>query len=212
MKNFQSGGRGKERGFNGRSSFGGDKRGAPSFGGRNDRGDRRESGAEMFTATCSTCGKSCEVPFKPTGDRPVFCRDCFGRKDEGYNRNTPSDIPKREARRDDRPVVRDERTATQAGVRPDPSLIEIKQKLTLLEGKLNRILDLINPPQPKVRAEVSPAVIAEVPKVAALSKVVKPKAVVKVVVKKAVVKKAVVKKALAKKVMAKPTAKKKATK
>ena len=32
---------------------------------------------EMHKATCSDCGKECEVPFKPEEDRPVYCRDCF---------------------------------------------------------------------------------------------------------------------------------------
>lgn len=32
---------------------------------------------EMFKATCADCGKECEVPFKPSGDRPVYCRDCY---------------------------------------------------------------------------------------------------------------------------------------
>jgi CxxC-x17-CxxC domain-containing protein len=27
--------------------------------------------------TCSECGKTDTVPFKPRGDRPVLCRDCF---------------------------------------------------------------------------------------------------------------------------------------
>lgn len=31
----------------------------------------------MYPATCSQCGQSCEVPFRPTGDRPVFCNNCF---------------------------------------------------------------------------------------------------------------------------------------
>jgi len=31
----------------------------------------------MYKVTCSDCGKETEVPFKPTGDRPVYCRDCF---------------------------------------------------------------------------------------------------------------------------------------
>ncbi len=42
------------------------------FGGRRDVGPR-----EMHKATCSDCGKECEVPFKPTEGRPVYCRDCF---------------------------------------------------------------------------------------------------------------------------------------
>ncbi|HLF94909.1 MAG TPA: zinc-ribbon domain containing protein [Planctomycetota bacterium] len=32
---------------------------------------------EMFTVTCGQCGRPAEVPFKPRGDRPVLCRDCF---------------------------------------------------------------------------------------------------------------------------------------
>jgi CxxC-x17-CxxC domain-containing protein len=32
---------------------------------------------EMHKATCSDCGKECEVPFKPSGDKPVRCQDCF---------------------------------------------------------------------------------------------------------------------------------------
>jgi CxxC-x17-CxxC domain-containing protein len=28
-------------------------------------------------ATCSACGKTTTVPFKPTQGRPVFCRECF---------------------------------------------------------------------------------------------------------------------------------------
>ena len=32
---------------------------------------------EMHKVTCSDCKKETEVPFKPTGDRPVYCRDCY---------------------------------------------------------------------------------------------------------------------------------------
>ncbi len=32
---------------------------------------------EMHKATCSDCGKECEVPFKPAEGKPVYCRDCF---------------------------------------------------------------------------------------------------------------------------------------
>jgi CxxC-x17-CxxC domain-containing protein len=31
----------------------------------------------MHKAICSTCGKDCEVPFRPTGDKPIYCNDCF---------------------------------------------------------------------------------------------------------------------------------------
>jgi CxxC-x17-CxxC domain-containing protein len=37
-----------------------------------DRGPR-----EMFSATCSNCGKEAQVPFRPTSGKPVYCSDCF---------------------------------------------------------------------------------------------------------------------------------------
>lgn len=49
-----------------------DRRDGGSF---RDRGDR-----PMFQAKCDNCGKSCEVPFRPTGEKPVYCQDCFGDK------------------------------------------------------------------------------------------------------------------------------------
>lgn len=35
---------------------------------------------EMFSATCSRCGREAQVPFQPRLDRPVYCRDCFATK------------------------------------------------------------------------------------------------------------------------------------
>ena len=47
-------------------------------------GDRRGGGGgydrpprEMHKITCSDCGQESEVPFKPDGKRPVYCRDCY---------------------------------------------------------------------------------------------------------------------------------------
>ena len=31
----------------------------------------------MHRAECAECGDSCEVPFKPNGRKPVFCKKCF---------------------------------------------------------------------------------------------------------------------------------------
>ena len=61
MGNFGNFNRGPRRDFN-RGGGGGFR----SFGPR-----------EMHKATCSACGEECEVPFKPSQDRPVYCRDCF---------------------------------------------------------------------------------------------------------------------------------------
>ena len=35
---------------------------------------------ENHEATCAECGKSCVVPFKPTDGRPVYCSDCFAKR------------------------------------------------------------------------------------------------------------------------------------
>lgn len=44
---------------------------------RQSNGPRRDQPRQFFKATCADCGKECEVPFKPTEGRPVYCRDCF---------------------------------------------------------------------------------------------------------------------------------------
>ena len=54
----------------GGSSYG--SYGAGGGGGYRDRGPR-----EMFTATCSNCGREAQVPFRPTSGKPVYCSDCF---------------------------------------------------------------------------------------------------------------------------------------
>ena len=59
---YSSGGYG---GGGGGSSYGGSSRGYSS-------GPR-----QMYPAVCSNCGKETEVPFQPSGDKPVYCRECF---------------------------------------------------------------------------------------------------------------------------------------
>ncbi|MDQ2816813.1 MAG: zinc-ribbon domain containing protein [Candidatus Eremiobacteraeota bacterium] len=46
----------------------------PRYGGGGASGGGQR---EMFRTTCSSCGKTAEVPFQPRGDKPVYCRDCF---------------------------------------------------------------------------------------------------------------------------------------
>ncbi|MDD3014724.1 MAG: zinc-ribbon domain containing protein [Candidatus Gastranaerophilales bacterium] len=37
----------------------------------------------MYDTICAGCGCETQVPFQPTGDRPVYCRDCYN-KMKGY--------------------------------------------------------------------------------------------------------------------------------
>ena len=50
-----------------------------NFNKRGDFSDNRSSRPGMHQVICSDCGKECEVPFRPTGDRPVFCNSCFAK-------------------------------------------------------------------------------------------------------------------------------------
>ncbi len=74
MGNFRSN---RRDGFRGRSS--GNHGSRFRFGGRGKFGGDQDSGRsdKMYDATCSKCGKKCQVPFKPTGSKPVYCDDCF---------------------------------------------------------------------------------------------------------------------------------------
>ena len=49
---------------------------------RDARKNNRRNGEprQMFDAVCAECGAPCKVPFEPSGDRPVYCSDCFSKK------------------------------------------------------------------------------------------------------------------------------------
>ncbi len=164
-----------------------------------NRGNDRSSG-EMFTATCSSCHKSCEVPFRPNGEKPVYCSACFGKMRDDADRGGDRNDTRREKPayiKSDRPTfnqnsgpVREERSK---------DLEAIRIHLAKIELQLNRVLEFVNPPMPSPKAAkitpveaVTPDVSVE--KVSKKTKTVKtettPKAVKKVVAKK-VVKKAV---------------------
>ena len=76
-----------------RDSRDGDSRGGSRFEGRSGGRPSRDSGrgfsgrgrsdVTMTRVTCSSCKKECEVPFKPTSNKPVFCDDCFAKQDKG---------------------------------------------------------------------------------------------------------------------------------
>jgi len=58
-----------------------------SYGGGSGRREERQ----MHTVTCASCGENCEVPFKPTGNKPVYCTRCF--KKEARSESSESSGP-----------------------------------------------------------------------------------------------------------------------
>ncbi len=193
MNNFKKEGFRKGNGaFGGKPRFGGEKR----FGG-GDRGSNNfgQGDREMFKAKCSSCFQPCEVPFRPTSGKPVFCKDCFrdNAPDEkrSFNRsdNRGGDLRKdsRSAPRDERPRHDEMRTPHAHGNE------EVKRQLATLESRVDHILELLKTKAtPKETAKVvavtKEALVEEAPK-----KVRKPKTV-KVAKAKAPAKKKVAKK------------------
>ncbi len=82
--------RGSRGGFRGRSSsnrFGGGRsEGRGGFRGR-ESGRFERKPLEMHNATCDKCGKECQVPFRPSGEKPVLCSDCFRKADGDSGRS-----------------------------------------------------------------------------------------------------------------------------
>ncbi len=83
--------------FNRGGDFGGKK-----FGGR-DRSFDRNAPRQMYKAVCAECGNECEVPFKPSGDRPVLCSTCFKNSGRGEERSERRDDRREERGSFDRP-------------------------------------------------------------------------------------------------------------
>ena len=142
--------RGGGRGFGG----GGRDRGGSSF---SRGGDDRPR--EMFKTVCSNCGKDCEVPFRPTSGKPVYCSDCF-EKMGGRNSDGP---------RPERP----ERNRSDFSNRPQAPRVDNTKVFEDLNKKLDKIIELLTPKAVEVPVvEVVKEVKAKTPK-AKKAKVVK---------------------------------------
>ena len=78
-RNAEGGGSSSYGGYGagGGYSAGGDGGGGGGYGGGGGGGYRDRGPREMFEATCSSCGKEAQVPFRPTSGKPVYCSDCF---------------------------------------------------------------------------------------------------------------------------------------
>ncbi len=118
--------------FNNRDNRGGRKDfgrgGGRGFGG--NRGDR-----QMFQAVCSNCGRECEVPFQPTGSKPVLCNDCFRNANGGSGSSGRNDRPQRGGfgeRRSSAPRSDDRFEALNA---------KLDKILSLLEKRNDQIVD-----------------------------------------------------------------------
>lgn len=169
--------------FGGRQSFGGNRGG--------DRGGRP---SQMFSAICDECKKPCEVPFRPSGEKPVYCSNCFGAKREGGN----NDYQKR----DYTPAPSRAPMSTPSA---RPVSDDFKNQFNSLNAKLDKLIEMMSKNVSKNIAPVAP--IQKVAPVVVLKKEIKKVAVpLKKVVAKKEIKKVIV---APKKVVAKVVSKKK---
>ncbi len=145
MNNFKSGGFKKGGSFGGRSSFGGNRK---PEGRSSDRGRERtkeraaKADQEMFPATCTSCGRSCEVPFRPDGQKPVLCRECYAAKNS---------FEAGGAKRPERPISKFA-SKPERGFGDTPKFVapaatvdltRLMKQMDTLEHKLNKILALM---------------------------------------------------------------------
>ncbi len=190
MGNFQGGGN-RGGGFRGGNGGGG----RPSFGG-NRGGDRGP--VTMHKAVCDECHKSCEVPFRPSQDKPIFCNECFSGKrgNEAPRRDFNDRGPKRDF--NDRPAPSFSKPAQSVGISDD-----VKKQLSEMNNRIDRLVSAVEKlSQPKVSSSVVKVapVVAKVEakkveiKKASVSKVAPKKVATKALAKKVEVKKVVAKK------------------
>jgi len=86
---------------------------------------------KMYNAVCSSCGNDCQVPFNPTGDRPVYCSDCF-EANGGKSRQSSDRSPGRRSR-----------SSSYSG--PNQQSIEnLTRKVDQINAKLDSIIDALN--------------------------------------------------------------------
>jgi len=93
---------------------------------------------QMHKTVCSSCGRDCEVPFRPSGDKPVFCSNCFEKNREG------SDTRRFEDRNFRKPHFEDRDN------RPPQN----SEQYNALNAKLDKILAILTLPKPQVAKEV----------------------------------------------------------
>lgn len=187
-----------ERGGNKGGFRGGDRGGKPNFQ-KKSWGNDRGADMPMHKATCSECSRSCEVPFRPTGEKPVFCRDCFASKREGGDRPARGDFGNRGPKRDfgEKPNLS---FSPRNDFKPAPANDETKKQLADIGYKLERLLASVDRLVDVSRKESSVAKTAPAVALPVVAKKVETvKAPVKAVAKKTPIAKVAPKKVVAKK-------------
>lgn len=91
----------------------------------------------MHSAVCDECGKECQVPFKPTSGKPIYCSECFEKKGgRSSNRSDRRHSYRRNYK--DRASGRYRENKTN-----DLTIKLLVEKVENLNNKLNTVIDLL---------------------------------------------------------------------
>ncbi|MCX6736571.1 MAG: hypothetical protein NTW73_00555 [Candidatus Parcubacteria bacterium] len=148
MGDYRQGGGGRGGGFGRRD------------GGRSGARDRGP--VTMHQAVCDQCGKSCEVPFRPTEGKPVYCSACFGVRKDSENNRGGDRFPEKNFNSYRAPADTEGSVGKGNGD-------EIKQ-LEMLNVKMDRLIKAV-----EAMTNVKPLIVEE-----KVKKIVKPVPVVKI--------------------------------
>ncbi len=124
----------------GRKPAFGARPGKPSFA-KKTWGNSRDSDGPvtLFKASCSKCGDSCEVPFKPINGKPVFCRNCFVKTGDTAGGRAGDRYPKREYS----PRSYDRTSERARPETPKESNDVVVQQLVAMNAKLERLIQAV---------------------------------------------------------------------
>ena len=98
-------------------------------------GGRDRGPVTMHRAVCNQCGKSCEVPFRPTDGKPVYCNVCFRDKKETGNNRGDDRFPQKNFNSYKTPVKTDLGSNISKGNND-----ELKKQLEILNVKMDQLI------------------------------------------------------------------------
>ena len=106
-------------------------------GGYKGGNDKKQFGGpkQLFSAICADCRKPCQVPFRPSGDKPIYCKDCFmKRKEKSAGDTWRSDAPQGGSPKQNTAPAKPQQSS--GGVQ----LADLKRQMDVMSGKLDILL------------------------------------------------------------------------